>query len=113
MPPAAACLMQLLLWVKYVVKMLMTLTCISANLLCLGAVVSLHVMCRRYDEAVIAAAHGNAALALQQFQQAVVVAQQQQDRQLETMAVTAVGLLQTSPGQSIEQQEEGWKVLQR
>ncbi|KAL3139910.1 hypothetical protein ABBQ38_004202 [Trebouxia sp. C0009 RCD-2024] len=67
----------------------------------------------RYDEAVIAAAHGNAELALKQFEEAAVVAQQQQDRQLETMAVTAVGLLQTSPGQSVEQQEKGWKVLQQ
>ena len=71
------------------------------------------LLCPRYDEAVIAAAHGNAELALKQFLEATVVAKQQQDRQLETMAVTAVGLLQTSPGQSIEQQELGWKVLQQ
>ena len=67
----------------------------------------------RYDEAVIAAAQGNAQLALQQFQEATVVAQQQQDKQLETMAATAVGLLLTSPDQGIEQQEVGWKVLQQ
>ena len=66
----------------------------------------------RYDEAIMAAARGNAELALRQFQEATEIARQQQDRQLETMAATAVGLLLTSPGQGIEQQEVGWKVLQ-
>ena len=67
----------------------------------------------RYDEAVIAAAQGNTALALEQFQEATTVAQQQQDKQLETMAASAMGLVLTSTGMSIEQQEEGWKYLQR
>lgn len=67
----------------------------------------------RYDEAVITAAQGKADLALQHFMEATSVAQQQQDKQLETMAATAVGLLLSSPSQSMEKQEEGWKVLQR
>lgn len=60
----------------------------------------------------MAAARGNAELALRQFQEATEIARHQQDRQLETMAATAVGLLLTSPGQGTEQQELGWKVLQ-
>lgn len=67
----------------------------------------------RYDEAIMAAAQGNTELALQQFQDATEVAQQQQDKQLETMAATAVGLLLTSAGQNAQQQEVGWKVLQQ
>lgn len=61
----------------------------------------------------MAAAQGNTELALQQFQDATEVAQQQQDKQLETMAATAVGLLMTGPGQNSEQQEVGWKTLQQ
>ena len=60
----------------------------------------------------MAAAQGNAELALQQFQEATQIARQQQDRQLETMAATAVGLLLTSACQATEQQELGWKALQ-
>ena len=71
------------------------------------------IVWHRYDEAIMAAAQGNTELALQQFQDATEVAQQQQDKQLETMAATAVGLLLTSPGQNREQQEVGWKVLQQ
>ena len=70
------------------------------------------IVSHRYDEAIMAAAQGNAELALRQFQEATEIARQQQDRQLETMAATAVGLLLTSASQATEQQELGWKVLQ-
>ena len=70
------------------------------------------VVSHRYDEAIMAAAQGDADLALQQFQEATEIARQQQDRQLETMAATAVGLLLTGASQGIEEQELGWKVLQ-
>lgn len=66
----------------------------------------------RYDEAIMAAAQGNADLALEQFYEATEIAREQKDRQLETMAATAVGLLLTSASQGTEKQELGWKVLQ-
>lgn len=67
----------------------------------------------RYDEAVTAAAQGDVQLALQLFQAATVVAVEQQDKQLETMAATAVGLLMTGNSQDLQQEEEGWTFLQR
>ena len=67
----------------------------------------------RYDEAVTAAAQGDVQLALQLFQAATAVAVEQQDKQLETMAATAVGLLMTGNSQDLQQEEEGWTFLQR
>ena len=67
----------------------------------------------RYDEAVTAAAQGDVQLALQLFQAATAVAVEQQDKQLETMAATAVGLLMTGHSQDLQQEEEGWTFLQR
>ncbi len=69
--------------------------------------------CCRYDEAVTAAAQGKVEVALKLFQAATAVAVEQQDKQLETMAATAVGLLMTGNSQDLEQQEEGWHFLQR
>ena len=60
-----------------------------------------------------AAAQGNVEEALKLFRAATDVAQEQQDKQLETMAATAVGLLLTGSGQALQQQEEGWQFLQR
>ena len=67
----------------------------------------------RYDEAVTAAAQGKVKLALLLFQAATAVAVEQQDKQLETMAATAVGLLMTASTQDLKDQEEGWLFLQR
>ncbi|KAL0031777.1 hypothetical protein WJX79_006804 [Trebouxia sp. C0005] len=67
----------------------------------------------RYDEAVTAAAQGDVRLALQLFRAATAVAVEQQDKQLETMAATAVGLLMTGNSQDLQQEEEGWTFLQR
>ena len=52
--------------------------------------------------------------ARQHFEAASVVAEEQQDRQLETMACTALGLLLTSrhfPDK--KDQQTGWQYLQR
>ena len=67
----------------------------------------------RYDEAVTAAAQGDVHLALQLFQAATAVAVEQQDKQLETMAATAVGRLMTGNSQDLPQDEQGWTFLQR
>lgn len=69
-------------------------------------------MCR-YDEGVLAAAQGQSQQALRLFQEACVIAAEQQDKQLETMAATAVGLLLSSSSQQPQQQQEGWSALQR
>lgn len=48
------------------------------------------------------------------FEEASVVAVEQQDRQLETMACTALGLLLTSSHfPDLQDQQMGWKRLQR
>lgn len=68
----------------------------------------------RYDEALTQAAEGNMQTARQHFEAASVVAEEQQDRQLETMACTALGLLLTSrhfPDK--KDQQTGWQYLQR
>ena len=67
----------------------------------------------RYDEAVLAAAQGEVHLALSLFQDASAIAAEQQDKQLETMAATAVGLLMCSTSHDPEEQQQGWHTLQR
>ena len=52
--------------------------------------------------------------ARQHFEAASVVSEEQQDRQLETMACTALGLLLTSRHfPDVEDQQKGWQYLQR
>ena len=61
----------------------------------------------------IAAARNERQLALKLFEESCAVAAEQQDKQLETMAVTAVGLLLICSKHKVAEQRRGWQTLQR